>query len=257
MPIITLTTDLGLSDHYAGSLKGSLLSLDPGITLVDISHLISPFNIMEAAYVLRSAYSKFPPGTVHIAAVDHDSGRDTQAIALSFRGHYFVGPDNGLLGLVKEMDECEVVALSVPEGNPSRAFRAQSVFGSAAIKLSQGASLTDIGEPCEMREIFWGHPTLTEDAMRGIILHVDHFGNAITNIRKDEFLRVKGERTFQIFIRTLRLQRIHNTYADVPKGEAAALINDSGHLEIAIREGSASQLLGLKVQDMLTIEFYG
>jgi hypothetical protein len=93
--------------------------------------------------------------------------------------------------------------------------------------------------------------------MRGIIMHIDHFGNAITNIRKSEFLRVKGERSFQVFIRNVRLQRIVSTYSDVAKGEALAIFGEHGHLEISIREGAASQLLGLKEQDMLTIEFYG
>ena len=108
-----------------------------------------------------------------------------------------------------------------------------------------------------MLEYFWGEPTYSENSLRGIIVHIDHFGNAITNITKKEFLRLKGDRSFQIFIRSLRLQRIVSTYSDVSKGEALAIFGQSGHLEIAIREGSAEQLLGLSNQDMLTIEFYG
>ena len=117
--------------------------------------------------------------------------------------------------------------------------------------------LESLGTSGEIKEYRWGEPSFTENSLRGVILHIDHFGNAITNVRKDPFMEIKGDKSFQIFIRNLRMQRIVGSYADVAKGEALALFSDNGHLEIAIREGSAAQLLGLKVQDMITIEFYG
>ncbi|MFN8393644.1 MAG: SAM-dependent chlorinase/fluorinase [Bacteroidia bacterium] len=260
MSVITLTTDLGTRDHYVGALKGTLLSLVPGATLVDITHEVSPFNTMEAAFIARGACFKFPAGTVHIIGVDPEGGSRTGIVAMEMEGHYFVAPDNGVLSLVKSEAEADWVQVnldSLPLNISGRAFLVQNRMAPVAAALAQGKGLGDIGERAAVREYRWGAPTFSENSLRGLILHVDHFGNAITNIHKDEFLSLKGDKSFQIFIRKLRMQRIVGSYADVGKGDALALFGDNGHLEIAIREGSAAQLLGLKAQDMITIEFYG
>jgi S-adenosylmethionine hydrolase len=153
--------------------------------------------------------------------------------------------------------ECRLIQREELAPKSGKAFLAQNYFVPTAAWLANGGKFEDLGEPHDMREFLWGEPTYSENSLRGTILHIDRFGNAITNLRRDEFLRIKGDRSFQIFIRNLRLQRIVSAYGDVARGEALALFSDSGHLEIALREGSAAQLLGLKEQDMLTIEFYG
>ncbi|HEX2900167.1 MAG TPA: SAM-dependent chlorinase/fluorinase [Bacteroidia bacterium] len=258
--VITLTTDLGTRDHYAASLKGTLLTLQPGAVVVDISHEISHFNLLEAAFVAKSACLKFPRGSVHIIGVDPEGGPRLGIIAMAHEGHYFVAPDNGVLSLIREGAPSECVAVNVdhlPLAIHGRAFLVQNRLAPVAAALAGGQSLESLGEPAEIKEYRWGEPSFTENSLRGVILHIDHFGNAITNVRKDPFMETKGDKSFQIFIRNLRMQRIVGSYADVAKGEALALFSDNGHLEIAIREGSASQLLGLKVQDMVTIEFYG
>lgn len=258
--IITLTTDLGSRDHYAASLKGVLLSLAPGVQLVDVTHDISHFNILEAAFILKSCFSKFPPGSIHIIAVDPEGSARTDTVVMDFKGHRFVAPDNGVLSLIRmgESAECIKVDESImPPLTQGRAFLALRRLAPSAALLATGGELEELGEMHTIKEFYWGEPSYTENSLRGMILHIDHFGNAITNITKDEFLRLKGDRSFQLFIRSLRLPRIVTSYGDVSKGEALAIFAESGHLEISIREGSASQLLGLKVHDMLTIEYYG
>lgn len=260
MAIITLTTDLGARDHYSASLKGTLLSLSPSAQLVDITHDISPFNVMEAAFILKSCFLKFPQGTVHLIGVDPEGGTKQPTLVMFLQGHYFIAPDNGVLSLIRR--EAEAACILVDEGelpplSSGRAFLAIRRLAPVAAQLATGRPMEEMGEEHFIRESLWGEPSYTNNALRGVILHIDHFGNAITNILKDEFMRVKGDRSFQVFIRNLRLQRIVNSYGDVAKGEALVIFSENGHLEIGLREGSAAQLLGLKVQDMLTIEYYG
>lgn len=260
MPIITLTTDLGSRDHYAASLKGVLCSLAPGIQLIDVTHEISHFNILEAAFILKSCFGKFPVGSIHIVAVDPEGSSRTDTVVMEYKDHLFVAPDNGVLSLIRMADSAESIKVDdsiMPPLSQGRAFLALRRLAPTAALLATGGGFEEIGEPHQIKEFYWGEPSYTENSLRGVILHIDHFGNAITNITKDEFMRLKGDRSFQLFIRSLRLPRIVTSYGDVSKGEALAIFSESGHLEIAIREGSAAQLLGFKVHDMLTIEYYG
>ncbi len=260
MPIITLTSDLGDTDLYVAALKASVLGHCPGATLVDISHKVPAYNLLEAAFLLKHVYRKFPETTIHLAAVDPEAGSKQSGIVMKLDGHYFVGPDNGLFSLVKENKNADCVSIenrSVNAGDMSKSFVSQYIYAPVAAFLANGGEFSSVGPVHSMKEFLWGEPTYSENSLRGIILHIDTFGNAVANIRKEEFLRIKGSRSFQIYLRNLRLQRIVSSYSDVTKGEALALFGDSGNLEIAIREGSAKQLLGLSAQDMLTIEFYG
>lgn len=260
MAVITLTTDLGTRDHYAASLRGTLMMLQPGVVVIDITHEIAHFNLLEAAFVAKSACFKFPMGTIHLIAVDPEGGSRMGLVVMEQGGHYFVAPDNGVLSLVREGRDAATVMVNLerlPLPSVGKAFLAQNRLVPVAAALAAGESLESLGEPGEIKEYRWGEPSFTENSLRGVILHIDHFGNAITNIRKEPFMATKGDKSFQVFIRNLRMQRIVGSYGDVAKGEALALFSDNGHLEIAIREGSAAQLLGLKVQDMITIEFYG
>lgn len=260
MSIITFTTDLGVSDHYVANLKGTILRRHPQAVMIDITHQIAPFNIMEAAFVLKSSFEHFPEGSIHIVSVDPEGGRSHRGIVMKYKEHFFVGPDNGVLSLIRRKENCETFLITneeVVQVGKGRAFPSQSVYAPAAAFLAAGGNIEELGESWSMKETLWGDPTYTNNSLRGIVLHVDRFGNAITNIQKEEFLRIKGDRSFQIFIRNVRLQRIVSAYSDVSRGEALALFSHNDHLEIAIREGAAAQLLGLKIQDMLTIEFYG
>lgn len=260
MPIITLTSDLGVSSHYPAVVKGIILSAAPHTTLVDVSHLVPNFDTMEAAYLVRNSYRAFPAGTVHLIAVDPDEGQSRRGVAVFHDGHYFVGPNNGVLSLIFGPKTTDVVEIAHPDLERTDfppSFRAARWLASCAAFLATGGLLEEVGPPAELKELVWGDPSYADNCLRGKIVHIDKFGNAITNIRRDHFLQLKQERGFQIFIRNVRLRRIVQSYPDVGKGDALAIFGSSQQLEIAIREGQASSLLGLKVHDMITIEFYG
>ena len=260
MSVITLTSDLGLRDHYVASIKGTLLTKAPQATVVDVSHEIAPFNTLEAAYVLRSCYQKFPSGTIHLVAIDPESRSAGNCVIMKLENQVFVGPDNGVLSLVAGASENQTYRVNSTDLMINKAglsFFSQNLYAPIAAFLANGGEVREIAEESPIRESFWGDPSYDGRTMRGVVIHIDHFGNVITNIQKPYFLEAKGDRSFQIFIRKHRFVRIVNSYADVGKGDACAIFADNSHMEISIREGSASQLLGLNVQDMLTIEFQG
>lgn len=258
MSIITLTSDLGNDSHYAAIVKGVILSLYPSAKLLDITHNVGSFDTMHAAYVVKHSFSAFPDGSIHIVAVDPEKGNSDMGMVMSYANHYFVGPDNGVMSLIS--DAHEVVCHRIENEGllnlkyPS-SFRAARSFAPAAAFLASGGTLQEIGEPFEMQTLHWGAPSYSDNCLRGKVIHIDKFGNAVTNIDKQGFLKLKEDKRFEIFIRNVRLKRIVNTYADVGKADALAIFGENQYLEIALREASAAQLLGLKVHDMITIEF--
>ena len=257
MSIITFTSDLGSNSHYSALVKGVILTRCPKARLVDVTHNVSSFDIMEAAYIVKNMFSAFPKGTIHLVAVDPFVNEEAEGIVAQHQGHYFIGPNNGLLYLISGgAPDC--VAIENPDiiqGSYPRSFRAARLYGPAAAFLANGGKLEELGIKKDLRDLHWGAPSQSGNCLRGKIIHIDKFGNAITNIHKEEFLSLKNGRRFEIFIRNVRLKRIVNTYADVGKADALAIFGGSKHLEIALREASAAELLGLKVHDMITIEF--
>ena len=260
MSIITLTSDLGNDSHYAAIVKGVILSLYPSANLLDITHNVASFDTMHAAYVVKHSFSAFPEGSIHIVAVDPEKGNSDMGMVMSYANHYFVGPDNGVMSLISDANEVQCHRIE-NEGllnlNYPSSFRAARSFAPAAAFLASGGTLQEIGEPFEMQTLHWGAPSYSDNCLRGKVIHIDKFGNAVTNIDKQGFLKLKEDKRFEIFIRNVRLQRIVNTYADVGKADALAIFGENQFLEIAMREASAAQLLGLKVHDMITIEFRG
>lgn len=258
MAIITLTTDLGTRSPYAAVLKGVIHSMCKPDYVIDISHEVSRFDIMETAFLVKHAAFTFPTGSIHLVGVDPDANAAFPCVVMAWKGHFFVGPNNGVLSLIAQKAEVEVVEITheglIREDFP-RAFRAARVLAPTAAFLASGGPLQEIGPATALHELRWGDPTYASNALRGTILHIDRFGNAITNIDKSHFLKIRDGRSFEIFLRNLHLRRIVTTYGDVGKSEALAIFGQHNLLEIALRESSAAQLLGLSVRDMVTIEF--
>lgn len=260
MSIITLTSDLGANGHYPAIIKGVILSLYPSATLVDVTHSIEAFDRMHAAYVIKHMFRAFPNGSIHLVSIDPEDTPTPTGLVMQYQDHYFIGPDNGLLSLISEGAAERIVRIEnegLVRADYPRSFRAARYFAPTAAFLASGGTLEEIGPDTEMKELRWGAPSYTDNCLRGKIIHIDKFGNAITNIEKTGFLSLKQERRFEIYIRNVRLQRIVNTYSDVRKADALAIFGESDMLEIAMREASAAELLGLKVHDMITIEFKG
>ena len=258
---ITLLTDFGSRDAYVGAMKGVLASLATGHPTVDLTHEIAPQDVMEGAFVLREAYAFYPLGTVHLAVVDPGVGTERRAIAMHANGHTFVGPDNGLFALVLGDDlPDEVVVLDRPEvwrvPNPSATFHGRDVFAPVAARLARGATLADVGTPIDaMKVLRWPLPLLDRDGVRGRVVHLDRFGNAVTNIAVDELMRRRNGRKMACVAGGEILRGLRRTYSDVAPGEPLLLAGAGGMVEVAVRNGNAADLLGLERGSSVSFQF--
>jgi S-adenosylmethionine hydrolase len=267
MAIITLTTDLGTRDHYVAVVKGALLQQAPEATIVDITHEITPFHTAMAAYVARNAFPAFPAGSIHILGVNPEADRFTAHVVARHQGHYFIGADNGILPLMFEGMPEAAFEITMKLDDDHAAFPTRSVFTKAAAHLARGGTPETIGRPLKaLRELHNLKPSVTPDAIVGRVVHVDRYGNVMTNVQRALFEELHGGRPFRIHFGHSDddLTRIHATYSDVPNGVSLAFFNASGQLEIAVNKGvegggggggGAARLLGLRENDAVRIEF--
>jgi S-adenosylmethionine hydrolase len=258
--IITLTTDFGLKDPYAAEMKAAILSLCPNAAIVDITHEIEKFNIRMGAYVLSSAAPYFPKGTIHVAVVDPGVGTRRRSILIQTQRGFFVGPDNGLLILAAEHQGItSVYEITNPRLmlQVSSTFHGRDVFAPAAAHLANGVHPSEFGP--EIREIArpeFAKVTRRKDALVGEVLHVDNFGNIITNISEKEIALVRrGVVNVELPNRKLKL-KLCKTYGEAKPQKLVALIGSHNYLEIAINQGNAAAELktkpGYKVQVSFT-----
>ncbi|MFN0200221.1 MAG: S-adenosyl-l-methionine hydroxide adenosyltransferase family protein [Bacteroidia bacterium] len=258
MAIITLTSDLGTRSQYAAILQGVIYTLCSEAKIVEITHEVPNFDILEAAFILKNTYHFFPKGTIHLIAVDPNWGEQKNGVIMKLNDHYFISPDNGIFSLIAENQAAEYIAIQtdkIPVQEFPRSFRVGGILAPTAAVMANGGDMNELGTPCKVKELYWGEPISTKKGIRGKIIHIDKFGNAITNITRNTFLEAKKDRSFVIVLRNMRIRKIYSTYSDVSKGEALAIFGQSGHLEISMREAAAAELLGLKVHDMISIEF--
>jgi len=275
--VITLTTDFGLADGYVGTMKGVMLGIASEAQMVDISHHISPQGVREAAYVLYTAYSFFPSWAVHLVVVDPGVGSARRAIAAQLSHGVFVGPDNGVFSYVMAEEEVEaVVELANPRYHlsaVSRTFHGRDIFAPAAAHLAAGVPIEKLGPPVR-DPILLPLPRLelSTRAATGVVLHTDHFGNAITSIGRllwhgdelsllpafrpdaEEHGRFLAQRA-SVRVAGREMRGVHGTYADVEPGGLLALVGSEGHLEIAVREGSGAERLDLQPGDPVKLNW--
>ena len=254
--IVTLTTDFGTRDPYVAQLKGVLLARCEGVRVHDLTHEIAPQDVLEGALFLAAAVPTFPPGTVHLAVVDPGVGTARRALAASVSGQHVVCPDNGLLTLLaRRADIEEVRSLENPSlrREPvSPTFHGRDLFAPAAAFLACGGALEELGPPVDAPvELPLPRPRIEGDRLAGEVLHIDRFGNAISNLASSDVEAAAG-RVIHVEAggRQLPLAR---TYGDVAEGEALALIGSADLLEVAIRGGSAATALGLGRGSEVTI----
>ncbi len=257
MAIITLTTDLGTKDFYQAALKGSILSNLPTVNIIDITHEVPSFNISYAAFVLKNSYTYFPKDTVHLIGIDSVFNENTKYIALKYKGHYFVGADNGIFSLLFNEAPDEIVELNIMQDLKFLHFPLVDILVKGAVHLAKGGSLTDIGIPAsDVEQKMLLHPVIEKDIIRGSVIFVDTFSNVITNITKDLFTKVQKNRDFTLYFRKNEtITQLSWHYNEVPEGEKLCLFGISNHLEIAINKGKASGLLGLHLNDIVRVEF--
>ena len=253
MPIITLLTDSGNSDHYVAAIKAKILSTNPGLNIVDITHNIGSCDVGHAAFVLRSVFREFPKGTVHLVAVNSIGTKGDLPIAIQLEDHFFVSVDNGLLSLISEKNYLHAVQLGPPI---SSTFPERDIFAPAAARLASGVSITDLGKPLPaIKRMIDRQVKATKKQISGQVVRVDSAGNLITNIPKEAFDILSKEKPYTIQFGGEKFRRIHGSYNQAEEGECFILFNSLGLLEIGIYKGNASELLGLTYDSMVNISF--
>lgn len=272
MGIITLTTDMGTRDHYVASIKGRLLSSHPTVSIVDVSHDIRPFDVSQAAYELRSCIGDFPDNTVHIIGVDSEPvinfGQDDGAFPsiLEFNNQYIISNDNGFFGaFLDEEKDYKLWRVEDVLSNPKAfKFPSKNIFVPVANKILNNEDLESFCSPVERFKLALKHVATTEpNLIKGHVINIDNYGNAITNISKDIFYQYGENTPFTIFFRGKKyyIDVISNTYNEERPGEKVALFNENNLLEIAINRGAtkgaggAKQLLGIQIGEIIRIEF--
>lgn len=256
MAVITLTTDWGLRDHHVAALKGKILRVINKPQLIDISHDIQPYNIAQAAYLFRNAWNEFPQGSLHFIGVGSFPPNKGELIALKKNGHSFIGMNDGFFSLV--FDDLPVDVVQLNESGITYAAYDIPAIVNAIQHLSAGKNIYELGSRLNdfvQKNDF--RPVIEEDMIRGSVIYIDDFGNAVTNIDNRLFEQLRQGRKFEINARRQQytITTLSDKYADADQGNLLALFNASGYLEIAINQGNAAMLLGLKNNDTVRIDF--
>jgi S-adenosylmethionine hydrolase len=250
-PIITLTTDYGTNDHLAGTLKGVILKINPDVTVVDITHQIAPYDVLDGALAIGAAYPYFPPRTIHVVVVDPGVGTERRPLLVSAGNQYFVAPDNGVLSAVYEREHDTVVRNVTAEHyflQPiSKTFHGRDIFAPVAAWLAKGWQTASMGEEItDFKRFVLPRPKEADGALKGVVLRVDSFGNLITNFRTEDLPEAALQNgTLNLQVGNQTVARLVETFAQGHADEAVAYLGSSGYVEIAINKVHAARKLGL------------
>jgi len=265
---ISFLTDFGLTDAYVGVMKGVVASINPDTHVIDICHDIAPQDVRAAAFLLASSYAYFPPGTIHVAVVDPTVGSARAALCVQAGDYFFIGPDNGVVSAAcYKAGRPKIYRLENEEyflNNRSRTFHGRDIFAPAAAHLSAGAPIESMGQRMRsMKRIRLPKPVIRygskkhEQWVRGEVIHVDRFGNLITNIEPETLQKALPRRrrsTLNIVCSGHTIRGVSETYSDVASGRALALVGSYGLIEISVRDRNASSSLGVERGEKVKIE---
>ncbi len=258
--LITLTSDFGVTDHFTGVMKGVIHSIAPRSTIVDITHLIPPFEILEGAFTIAASYRWFPKKTIHVVVVDPGVGSARRPVLIEAAGQYFIGPDNGVFSMVLAREKHKVRHLTAEQYRlqpVSETFHGRDIFAPAAAHLATGVPPANLGklvhdpwviaglEPVRTGKRFWV----------GAVLRVDRFGNLITNYRVEEFPSVLS-RPFELLAGLGRVSRLAATFSEGEPGELLVVPGSAGYFEVAANQASAAQKLGVTAGSPLELTLY-
>ncbi len=251
--VVTLTTDFGLADHFVGAIKGVLLDVLPEVNIVDISHAVQAFDVLDGALMISEAYQYFPAGTVHMVVVDPGVGSDRRPILATVGEHYFVAPDNGVLSFVCEnadrISVREITSNHYFRQPVSSTFHGRDIFAPVAANLAKGVDPAKFGEEITDYATFAAPKprTAPDGSLRGIVLKIDRFGNLLTNIRAEHAPHILGDNAppFRIGIGQHEITDILSHYAQGAPGKLFGIIGSTGCLEICSNRGSAAKLLSV------------
>ena len=256
-PIITLTTDFGTRDGYVGAVKGVIKRINPQAELVDITHQVEPFDVLEAAFALMNSYVYFPKGSIHLVVVDPGVGSQRQPLLIQSEDFFFVGPDNGVFSFVYDSEKMTDIIIPSKQkyflAELSSTFHARDIFAPVAAYLSLGVDVNEFGGSAkECIKFTMPQPKQTRTGLAGEIIHADRFGNLVTNVPA-ELLQKK--RIAGITIGRRKIKRVSRSYFDIPRNGLGALVGSSGLLEIAANQGSAQQITKSRIGTSIRIAF--
>jgi len=250
--IITLTTDYGTNDHLVGTLKGVILKINPDATIVDITHNVSAFDLLDGALAIGSAYSYFPPKTIHVVVVDPGVGTERRPLLVSASNQYFVAPDNGVLSVIYDREK---EGLVVRHANVehyylspvSKTFHGRDVFAPVAAWLSKSWQTPSMGdEIADYKRFAIPRPKEADGALKGVVLRADGFGNLITNFRQEDLPEgVLNGSGISLQVGTQSVSKFVETFAQGNGTEPFAYIGSSGFVEIGVNKGNAARTLNL------------
>ena len=275
MSIITLITDFGYKDQFVAQMKGEIYSNNPESQVVDISHNISPFNIMEAAYILENSYKSFPENTIHIIDVDSEKNKEKKHIIVKLDNHYFITSDNGIMSILSQnINYQEIYEISIlNELKPMQS--SLKTFSKVACHLSMGGKPEIVGKKINnLKNVKNLKPFVNSENTQIIssVIYIDHFGNVVTNIKKSFFEEIGKGRKFEISARNYKFNKVYSSYSDIinfelsedqrsDEGKALIIFNSNNYLQISIYRsnpenvGTAATLLGLKIYDSVSVIF--
>jgi len=276
MPVITLTTDFGNKDHFVGSVKGALNNEISNVNIIDISNEISPFNIIEGAYIIENSYKNFPEGSIHIIGVDSEKTPEKKHLVIKLDGHFFICADNGIMSLIANRVKPEKIIDINIHNSSSSSFTVLDVFVKVAAHIYRGGSIDLVGKKTDqLKELYDINPILNvkNNEITGNVIYIDNYENVVTNISKLVFEKFGKSRPYVINARNYKFNSIVNSYSESIKfnvkkelrkeeGKKIALFNKANFLELAIYKsnpiitGGASSLFGLKYRDVVTIKFH-
>jgi S-adenosyl-L-methionine hydrolase (adenosine-forming) len=256
MPIVTLTSDWIQDDYYVATLKGKLLTACPSLNIVDISHKIPSFNTAKAAFVIKNSYHHFPKGSIHLVCVNTEPSAAESILAIEYDGHFFIGNDNGIFGLIFKDKPSAIIEL-LPLNNHE--FSALGTFAGAACHIANNGGLDGLGTVREnINKSIPRRATIDRDVINGSVIYIDSYQNAITNITRELYDRIGNGRPFEIALQSnhYKLYRINKTYGETSTGELLVLFNSLDLLEVAINKGDAAGLLNLTIDSAIRVKFF-
>jgi S-adenosylmethionine hydrolase len=256
MGLITLISDWGLCDYYVAAVKGMIYKFHPEAQIIDISHNVQAFDSNEAAYILKNAYPNFPDGTVHIIGVNTEESLTNIHTVVYYNKHYFIGNDDGIFSLIINGEPDKIFEIEIPMESSTHTFSSRDRFAKAAAHIANGGEIAELGAPRDsiLKKILFT-PPINENALKGMVIHIDNYHNLITNITKSDFKKFTKGSKFEISFRSnkYKIYEIQDSYDDVGHGEIVALFTGDDILEIAINKGKAASLLGIHKRDPIVV----
>jgi len=274
MQIVTLTTDLGLKDHFVATLKGQMYSRTTNIQFIDVTHQVKTFNINEAAYYINNITSDFPEETIHYIGVDsvptisiNTPQSNCYPIVMKINNQYFIGNDNGIFSLLNDFKKAELIVRLDFSTKDAIKYPFKQIYAPAIQKIAEGVELKEIGDMISIDEInivIQQTAVVHENMIKGTVMHIDNYGNVIINISESLFNQTRKDDPFIIYFRNRNyfIDKISESYNEVPNGEKLAHFNENGWLEIALNKGTlengggAASLLGIKMNEMIRVEIH-